>query len=251
MAKKNIKEEMERMRRQAQLDSPKFDVAKHVTSTSPGDADAAPLPVDARPPIDYEEIMRDSMMTSEKRVRQMAMVMMGNTVLLEEEWIKEKLEIDVDRLGRATKAIVTFGDKINDVLANIDAYPEDDRWYKILMGMQEKQNSNVNHRDKLLQQMQQEYGELVERYQQMYPEKFTRDDERDEMNIVDPAAMNELLARIKKQEKAEQEERMAHERKQREDAMAREMAAKMSALQDDDGPPEEEEREDQASENGD
>lgn len=238
MAKRNIKEEMERMRQQAQLDSPKFDVSKYTTPTNADSTEVAPLPIDARPPVDYEQIMRDSMMTSERRVRQMAMVIMGNTVLLEEEWIKEKLEIDVDRLGRATKAIVTFGDKINDVLANIDAYPEDDRWYKILMGMQEKQNANVTHRDKLLLQMQQEYSQLVERYQQMYPEKFAQNDDSDEMNIVDPAAMNELLARIKKREKADLEQRMADERKQREAAMTREMQSKLAALSDDEDPTE-------------
>lgn len=224
--KKSIREQMEQMKKEAEVDVPKFDLSGLTTSPIKKD-DLNPLPIDADPPVDYEELFKKSRQKSEKQIRIMAMLMMGSTSLLEEEWIREKMEIDIDRLSRIEHQISTLGDKMNDISSNMDMFKEDSTWYKIYLGYQDQQNKNVAHRDKLLESMKEEYRELLEMYQQMHPDKFTKqDDQDDETMRIDQMALNDMIHRVRQEEKEKELEKKEQERKKREEKMMEEMQQK-------------------------
>lgn len=231
--KLSIKEQMELMKQQSMLDTPPFDVSSHAGIPSNTSEDIIGI-TNIKPlaPVDYEKVLRDSEIEAEQRIKLMANVLMGNDILLKEPWIKEKIQIDVDRLARATKAIVTFGKKIDTVHGNIDAFPEDERWYKVLIGMQDTQNKNVKHRDSLLKSMQDEYDGILMKYQQMYPEKFAQEHSVENMNVVDPAAFNEVIARAKAEEKKQRQKEEKAKREKEEARRMKEMQLELDKLQE-------------------
>ena len=195
----DLKAEMERLRKEAELITPKYNIENSIATGENSIVPSQPLP----PPVDYEGLLDDEEADSKLVIEVLVASAIG-VKFLTDDWVKKRMEMDSTKIARVHQLIKTGQRRLNQASTQCDLMPEDAQWYTVYNASAKEQRENIKLGLSILKD--------IEKYYIAYAEsagtKAAISEESGEATqIMDMKAINQMIAdaQIKRRDEAKAE----------------------------------------------